>query len=250
MLLPTFIVGGAPRSGTTYLYELCDSHPDIYMAKPKAPEPKFFLVDEEYSKGLGYYSGKYFAHAEGFQAMGEKSTNYLEHSHVAQRIQQCIPNVKLVFVLRNPVERAFSNFLWSCRNRIETLSFAEAIAREQERELTYKQEYRYARPFSYVSRGMYARHLKPYLKFFDPSQVKIFLLDDIVSAPEYVTQELFAFLDIPVVDTAFDLTQSVNSARTLGDQIPSSVYAYLCDVYCQPNQELARLIKRDLSCWS
>jgi hypothetical protein len=54
MKLPTFIIAGAPRGGTTYLYNVLDQHPDIYMAKPGAPEPKFFLVDDEHRKGLEY----------------------------------------------------------------------------------------------------------------------------------------------------------------------------------------------------
>src|SRR5262245_38886620 len=81
MVQPTFIIAGAPRSGTTYLYDLLDSHPGVFMAKPKTPEPKFFLVDEEFRKGLEYYCEHYFAAGAGFAAIGEKSTNYLENAH-------------------------------------------------------------------------------------------------------------------------------------------------------------------------
>ena len=250
MILPTFIIGGAPRSSTTYLYDLCDSHPDIYMAKPRAPEPKFFLIDEEYDKGLGYYSEKYFAQAAGFRAIGEKSTNYLENLHVAQRIKQRLPDVKLIFVLRNPVDRAFSNYLWSCKNGLETLSFVEALKREEERESRYKPEHRYARPFSYISRGLYAKHLKPYLELFSPAQVKILLLDDIVSAPEATTRDLFSFLGVPTVRTSFDLTQRVNSARRPSDHIPPSIHELLHGVYYHHNQELSTLTGRDLSHWN
>jgi hypothetical protein len=250
MILPTFIVGGAPRSGTTYLYELCDSHPDIYMAKPKAPEPKFFLVDEKYDRGLACYSEEYFAQAEGFRAIGEKSTNYLENPQVAQRIKQCLPDVKLVFVLRNPIKRAFSNYLWSRKNGIETLSFEEALEREKERELEYEPKYKYARPFSYISRGMYARSLKPYFELFDRSQIKILLLDDIISAPETVARELFGFLGVPMVRTSLDLTRRVNPAREPGDRMSPYTYEFLRGVYYYPNQELSELIGRDLSHWN
>jgi len=250
MILPTFIVGGAPRSGTTYLYELCDSHPDIYMVKPKVPEPKFFLIDEEYDRGLTYYSERYFAQAEGFRAIGEKSTNYLADPHVAQRIKRCLPDVKLIFVLRNPIERAFSNYLWSRINGIETLLFEEALEREKERELEYEPKHRYARPFSYISRGMYARLLEPYFELFDPSQIKIILLDDIVSVPETVARELFVFLGVPVVRTSFDLTQRVNPARRPSDRMLPYTYEFLRGVYYYPNQELSELIGRDLTHWN
>jgi hypothetical protein len=248
---PAFIVGGAPRSGTTYLYDLCDSHPDIYMAKPKVPEPKFFLIDEEYRKGLAYYSEKYFAQSDRFRAVGEKSTNYLENPHVAQRINQCLPDVKLVFVLRNPIKRAFSNYLWSRKNGIETLSFEQALEKERERELSYEPKYRYARPFSYISRGLYARHLKPYLELFDPSQVKVLLLDDIASAPAATARELFDFLGVPMVRLPFDLTRKVNSAsQPGGKQMSPAVYEFLRGIYYYPNQELSELIGRDLYYWN
>jgi Sulfotransferase family len=70
--LPTFIIAGSARSGTTYLYNLLDHHPEIYLAKPRAPEPKFFLVDEEYVKGLSYYSERFFAPGAGIAVRGEK----------------------------------------------------------------------------------------------------------------------------------------------------------------------------------
>src|SRR5215470_7742197 len=78
MRLPDFIIGGAPRAGTTWLYELLDHHPDVHMAKPLNPEPKFFLRDDEYAKGLEYYSRKWFEDVEPSKVAGEKSTDYLE----------------------------------------------------------------------------------------------------------------------------------------------------------------------------
>ena len=70
--LPDFIIGGAPRSGTTWLYALLDRHPDVFMARPRAPEPKFFLVDHLYEKGLQYYSRYVVLHGRGRTARGRK----------------------------------------------------------------------------------------------------------------------------------------------------------------------------------
>ena len=61
MRLPDFLIGGAPRAGTTWLYRLLDRHPDVYMARPATPEPKFFLVDDLYQKGVEFYSRTWFA---------------------------------------------------------------------------------------------------------------------------------------------------------------------------------------------
>ncbi len=112
MRLPEFIIGGAPRSGTTWLYELLDRHPDVHMAKPVKPEPKFFLRDDEYGKGLEYYANRWFADVEDGKIAGEKSTDYLESPSAAARIARDLPHVKLIFVLREPVARAYSNYLW------------------------------------------------------------------------------------------------------------------------------------------
>src|SRR6266550_685043 len=104
---PTFIIAGAPRSGTTWLYELLDRHPDVHMAKPLKPEPKFFLRDDEYAKGLEYYSTKWFEGVEPSKIAGEKSTDYLESSAAAARIAKNLSDVKLIFLLREPVSRAY-----------------------------------------------------------------------------------------------------------------------------------------------
>ena len=86
MRLPDFIIAGAPRSGTTWLYSLLERHPDVYVAKPVTPEPKFFLVDSLYERGLEFYSKTWFAPAPSGAMAGEKSTNYLESAPAAERI--------------------------------------------------------------------------------------------------------------------------------------------------------------------
>jgi len=125
---PTFIIAGAPRSGTTWLYELLDRHPDVFMAKPPRPEPKFFLVDELYALGIQHYYSTWFRDASSYPAAGEKSTNYLESPTAAERIHAHLPEVKLVFILREPARRAYSNWMWSVMNGLETDDFDAAVA--------------------------------------------------------------------------------------------------------------------------
>lgn len=248
---PTFIIAGAPRSGTTYLYDLFDAHPAIYMAKPRSPEPKFFLVDEEYAKGEAYYMEKYFTLGIAFRAVGEKSTNYLENAHVAARIWHMLPDVKLIFVLRQPAERAYSNYLWSCKNGIETCSFEEALALESEREASYEPRFRYARPFSYISRGFYATHLRPYFVQFPADQIMILLFEDLIESPLATSQALFEYLGVESqLDMAFRFDQKVNSARRSTDTMSAAAARYLRDVFMEPNQELAAMIGRNLDSWN
>ena len=135
------------------------------MAKPLAPEPKFFLVDDEYAKGLQYYSEKWFAGAAS-QLAGEKSTDYLESAAAAARIARDLPQVKLIFILREPCPRAYSNYLWSKMNGLETEDFATALRLEEQRERELPERLKFTRPFSYFSRGLYADLLAPYFSRF------------------------------------------------------------------------------------
>jgi hypothetical protein len=246
---PTFIIAGAPRSGTTYLYDLLDSHPGIFMAKPKTPEPKFFLDDEQFHRGFDYYCERYFAGGAGFVAVGEKSTNYLENPHVARRISELLSGVRLIFVLRNPVDRAYSNYRWSVQNGLESLGFVEAIQQEGVREGSYPDRWKYARPFSYISRGHYARLLRPYFELFHPSRIKVLLLDEIEAAPAAVANDLFDFLEVPPVRLSFDFTKRVNASTAADPGLPSDVVRQLHELYEAPNQDLAALLQRDISCW-
>ena len=133
------------------------------MARPVKPEPKFFLVDDLYRNGLRWYADRWFAGAPLDRVAGEKSTDYLESAPAAERIARDLPAVKLVFILREPAARAYSNFLWTRMNGLETEEFATALTLEVERERTLPERCRFARPFSYFSRGLYAELLEPYL---------------------------------------------------------------------------------------
>src|SRR5680860_30087 len=106
-----FIVG-AQRSGTTFLFQQLNQHPEVCMAKPVRPEPKFFIREELYNKGLEFYRSTYYAEA-GNKVCIEKSTSYIEYELAAQRISQAFHHAKIIFILRNPVERAISNYRFS-----------------------------------------------------------------------------------------------------------------------------------------
>lgn len=194
--LPEFIIAGAPRSGTQWLYCTADRHPDIEMAKPLVPEPKFFLRPDLYERGLEYYSRTWFASIDAAKRAGEKSTNYLESAEAAERISGCLPDVRLIFVLRNPVDRAFSNFLWSKQNGLEAEDFETALAREEEREREMADHLRYARPHALFSRGLYAQHLRPYFACFPRERILILRYEDVASDPGAVAESLHRFLGV------------------------------------------------------
>jgi sulfotransferase family protein len=249
MRLPDFLIGGAPRSGTTWLYSLLDRHPDVYMAKPVTPEPKFFLVDSVYEKGLPFYSGTWFVGAGSAQLAGEKSTNYLESGVAAGRIAQAIPGVKLVFILRDPVDRAYSNYLWSRMNGIEHEDFAAALALEDERQVTLPERWRFARPFSYFSRGLYADLLEPYLRLFPRRQLLVLRYEDIVSAPEALAARLQRFLGVCERPGDALGLGVINPSEKPGDRLQDDVRRSLALRYEEPNRRLAGTLGPDFEMW-
>ncbi|PYR69993.1 MAG: hypothetical protein DMF88_04260 [Acidobacteria bacterium] len=246
---PTFIIAGAPRSGTTWLYELLDRHPDVYMAKPVRPEPKFFLVDELYARGIQHYYDTWFRGADAARAAGEKTTNYLESGAAAERIHRHLPEVKLIFILREPAHRAYSNWLWSRMNGMETEGFETALALEEQREQTLPAALRYARPHAYFSRGLYAAMLRPYLDRFPPSQILCVTFDSIIREPQRLASRLHRCLGVaerPGDAAGLDV---VNPSERHGEPMPADAINRLRERYTEANRALAALLGPEFAMW-
>ena len=246
---PTFIIAGAPRSGTTWLYELLDRHPDVYMAKPARPEPKFFLVDELYALGVQHYFDTWFSEAGAYAAAGEKTTNYLESSTAAERIYAHLPGVKVVFILREPVHRAYSNWAWSVMNGLETEDFETAIAKEEERERNVPARLKYARPHAYFSRGLYANLLRPYLRRFSRDQVLCLKFDDIVRNPCELAVRLHRFIDVTPRPTDAVGLDVVNPSEKRDDVMPQDAIQRLRHQYSASIRDLATLVGPEFAEW-
>lgn len=219
------------------------------MAKPVTPEPKFFLVDHLYAKGLAFYSDTWFAKVDRSLLAGEKSTDYLESAVAAERIVRDLPEVKLVFILREPVDRAYSNYLWTKMNGIETEDFATALALEEERERTLPERWRFARPFSYFSRGLYADLLEPYIQQVPRERLLILKFEEIIAAPEALATELQRFLGVAERPAdARDLGVINPSEKEL--PLPSNdVTRALAERYAEPNRRLATLLGPGFALW-
>jgi hypothetical protein len=246
--VPDFIIGGAPRSGTTWLYTVLDRHPSVFMAKPVTPEPKFFLRDDLYAKGMGAYAAL-FADAKADQLAGEKSTNYLESPRAAERIRRDLPGVKLVFVLRDPVARAYSNYLWSKRNGREDASFEDALTDEDARERDLAPELRYARPHAYFSRGLYAELLAPYFALFPRDDVLCLAHEQIESDPERLAARAHRFLGVAERPEDARGLDKINSAAEEGPPLSPEVRRRLESAYVAPNQRLHELLGPEFPIW-
>jgi hypothetical protein len=192
MTMPNFLIVGAMKSGTTALYYYLEQHPDVYMSPVK--EPNFFSQGPENAAGAVTHIGAYrdlFGGVSGETAIGEASHSYLYEPRAAAEIKRFIPGAKLIAILRNPVDRAYSHFLHMVRNGTEPLDdFAQAL---QEDEVRVHSE----RTFQdYIGRGLYYNQLKRYFGTFPREQVRVYLYEDLSGAPISTVQDAFRFLEV------------------------------------------------------
>jgi hypothetical protein len=234
---PTFIIGGAPRSGTTFLCQALDRHPDVYMAKPYRPEPKVFMGPPRPSEAYRDRYAELFAGAGDRRVLGEKTTNYFESAICCERIAASLPDVRMVFLVREPVARAYSNYLWSRKNGLETLSFEEAIELEGRRPSPLPPEKAHARPFDYLIRGDYATFAEGYVAALGRDRVAFYLYEDIQARRDALLGEVQRFIGVePIPAERLDVG-IVNSARELGPPIDPATERRL-------RQRMAPLVRR------
>ncbi|MEQ9621318.1 sulfotransferase [Coleofasciculus chthonoplastes] len=201
MIMPNFLIIGAAKAGTTSLYSYLNQHPQVYMSPVK--EPRFFTPElySIYNNGvrdngrrtaltLEQY-GQLFQGVSTEIAIGEASTEYLYIPKAPERIKSHIPKAKLIAILRNPVERAFSAFLYQFRDGVETLTFQQALQAEEKR---IKAGFRPG--WHYKQVGFYSSQVKRYLDGFDPEQMRLYLYDDLSSDGLIVVQDIYRFLAI------------------------------------------------------
>jgi len=219
--LPNFICVGAQKAGTTSLYDILKSHPNIYMSDVK--ETKFFQRDNDYIKGLKFYQEEYFSNLNQELIIGEIDPEYLYFNYVSKRIYDSLgKNTKLIFMLRNPVERAYSHYLMSLRRGYETLSFENAIACEYERINNTSNDTEYfsqKNHFSYIDRGLYYKQIEEYLKYF-PKENMLFILfeEDFLLKKEETINKILIFLGVES-SKVLDINAKSNPAT-----LPKSIF--------------------------
>lgn len=207
--IPNFFIVGAPKCGTTSLSFYLSQHPQVCLSQPK--EPHFF--DFDFDKGLDYYRQKYFSHYQGEVAAGEATVDYLMLPFVPPRIKQTIPDARIIVILRNPVERAYSEW-WMQKSRgVEKLSFGAAVFENYKRiKSGINLQDRFA-PWlwqghinliragklhlrTYLDAGHYVEHLEHYFRFFSKDQVKVLFFEDLKSHPVSLLHDVQRFLGI------------------------------------------------------
>ncbi|NOY52921.1 MAG: sulfotransferase domain-containing protein [Deltaproteobacteria bacterium] len=203
-MLPNFLIIGAQKSGTTSLYHYLRQHPEIYMSPEK--EPRFFAFEGDKSGRYPYTSlktyEKLFDNVQSEKAVGEGSTYYLFSRKAPSRIKHYIPDIKMIAVLRNPIERAYSQYLFLIREgREQRTDFRQVIQDEK-----YLMDTAPTKSI-YLARGLYGEQIQRYLALFSKEQLRIYLYDHFKTQPLSILQDIFSYLS---VDTEFVPDISLN----------------------------------------
>lgn len=191
---PAFMIIGTQKGGTTSLHHYLNRHPDVCMAFKK--EVHFF--DTFYAKGIDWYRAHFPLLGEVAQT-GEASPSYLFHPKAAERAHDAYPQMKLIALLRNPVDRAYSHHQMEVRRENDSLSFEEAIAEEPRRLHNSDPDMPRGswRRYSYVSRGLYAQQLERWLKVFPREHLLIIKSEEFSREPERIFDHALRFLGLP-----------------------------------------------------
>ena len=198
-----FIVCGTQKGGTTALYEHLRMHPQVCMANKKEvhffDNEKLFQTNSiDYTK---YHS--FFKPSKSHKVLGEATPIYMYWKNSPKRIFQYNPKMKLIILLRDPVERAFSHWSMEVRKQNETLSFMDAVKSENERCSSYPQGQH--RRYSYVSRGLYLQQLKRIWKFFPREQVLVLKSSELREKTRATLDRITDFLDISRYESVANL---------------------------------------------
>jgi hypothetical protein len=276
MVLPNFLVIGAQRCGTTLLDSILRAHEEVYLP---AHRKELHYFDAHFERGVDWYQ-RFFPgerEARRYRAMGEVTPDYLFDPAAPSRIAAILPECRLIVMLRNPVERAFSGYLHHVRSFGERRSFAQFI--EEQRDAT--------------ERGFYARQIKRYLGIFPAEKMHIMLSEEVFQNPEAELVSLARFLrlsrpwknpaslvqrrvnpgDVPYFQMAFyysrrfgevlsgwGLDQVVDLAKRMGipsifgkrrqaSGMPAAIHERLQDLYEPHVLELEGLLRRRIDVW-
>ncbi len=269
-----FMIAGTQKGGTTALHAFLVRHPDICMARNK--EVHFFDQDEFFEGGEPSYDQytKAFPDYTGQKLVGEATPSYMFAPHVAERLHRYNPALKLIFVLRDPVERAFSHYSMVVKAGVEPLPFGEALLAEEGRlsqavnryhakiddtaiaEIRQAGQgglaqvlahYRLSSPmwlYSYAARGFYMRQINNLLQYFPREQMLFVRQDELMTEHEASLRRVYAFLGLEPVIPPHKKIFSLNYKPILPED-----RTYLLRVFAEDTAELAKFTGWDLSDW-
>jgi hypothetical protein len=280
-ILPAFLIIGAQRAGTTTFFDALRRHPDI--APPRsvdravAWDKELHFFDEKFEKGLDWYRSFFplkalrdVRRALGRDLIaGESTPYYLFHPAVPERVASAIPDMRLVVILRDPVERAYSHYQLMRRMGRERLSFEDALDAEEERLAGERERLlvdpsfraRHHRNHSYVSRGLYAEQLERWLTYFPREQLLVLDVEEFFAHRAEMYALVLDFLAVRQRDLASLKARATTASpgrpwsrretrnRARYEPLDPAVRARLEKRFAEPNARLFALLGREFN-WS
>lgn len=256
-VLPDFLIIGAAKSATTTLYAYLEQSPHVAWSLRK----EAFYFNQTFHWGLTWYRAffplksavaRQARETGGTVRTGEGSPDYLFHPHAARRVRKTLPRTKLVAILRNPVDRAYSFYKHQIMRTNEPLSFEEAVDAEEGRlqgELErMERDEKYAsfnrQHYSYKARGCYMDQLDRWLEHFPREQILVQITDDLHRDPQTCVNELTAFLGLPPIEV--DVPKRTHEGVKI-DPMGPEVRARLVEHFRPHNERLGAFLGRDLN---
>ena len=243
-VLPNFIIIGTVRSGTTSLYYNICEHPSVLPAD--YDEIGFF--DSNFQLGINWYRSMFPTKADmkkirretQYAITGEDTPFYFWKDEVVERISQTLPNVKLILILRNPVDRAYSNYKLAVRTGNEKFSFDDAIDTEMRfmKDHTIRESIDQRR--SYLAKGLYSKQLKLWRNNYSEKDIHILCTEDMRDKPKEELSKIFKFLEISEYDIKNPQQQKMYKYEDMNPDIRQKLIEY----YRPHNRELFDLMGR------
>ena len=198
MILPNFMCIGATKSGTTTLCDILRKHPDIFI--PSYKEPHFFDSPIIHEKGIDWYGNTYFSKGKTKKCIADFTPSYLFEKKAPNRIlRELGSNIKFIVILRNPVDRAYSQYLHSVRDERESLTFINALENENDRLANINEDVNYLLKLriSYISQGLYGEMIENYLRYFSKDNF-LFLSfeDELIKDTKNTISKVLSFLEV------------------------------------------------------
>jgi hypothetical protein len=238
-----FLIAGVQKGGTTSLDAYLRQHPDVAMSQIK--EAHFFDDEASFAGGRADYAA-YHRHflSEPARLYGEATPIYVYWDAAMRRIYDYNPAMKLIVLLRDPAERAWSHWRMEAKRNADALPFAEAIRTEPQRG-------REARPlqhrvYSYVDRGFYAEQIRRVRRFFDEAQLHFVKSEDFFRDTAAATAEILRFLDLPPAPLD---TGTVHFAGSSDGAVPEEDRRYLVDRFRHDIAAVEEMLGWDCADW-
>lgn len=195
-MLPNFIIAGGVATGTSFLSATLAHHPDIYLPIIQRPEPNFFHYSWKFNQGIEWYQKTWFHEVGNQRVVGERSSLLLTSDVAAKRIKHTLPDVKLIFCLRNPLERAWGNYRFTVLEGLEPLSFDAAILCEPERMKQAVDKWAEVQPYAYLTRSRYSVHLEEFFALFGKERILLLKSEDLGRNPQENMKRVCEFLGV------------------------------------------------------